>query len=75
MALPKIPEGHERAYIKCHHKNVGFYDYVPYSLSSPIAFINKCGCDVKQCTPITRKEFFEVIKKEVKHGRGTVHRK
>lgn len=35
--IPPLKRGYERAWVKCVEcGNVCFYDYVPYSLSSPI---------------------------------------
>lgn len=42
-ALPAIPDGHRRQWLRCQKcKWVGYYDYLPYSLSNPIKVLG-CG--------------------------------
>jgi hypothetical protein len=56
-AIPEIPRGHARKFKLCKlHGQVGFMDYVPYSLSVPIE-IMPCGCSAKNAEYITEQEF------------------
>lgn len=46
-ALPPVASGCKRAWVRCKpHSRVGYYDYVPYSMSNPIGVMS-CGCDTK----------------------------
>lgn len=37
MNIPEIPKGHNRQWVKCPTcEKAYYYDYVPYSLSTPI---------------------------------------
>lgn len=43
--IEEIPVGHERQWVKCKTcGNVAYYDFVPYTLSSPIMTL-PCGHD------------------------------
>jgi hypothetical protein len=56
--LPPVPEGYERNYIQCNKcGRVYYYNFVPYSLSTPICTLN-CGHDFKHDTvSITEADF------------------
>lgn len=55
--LPPIGKGEDRAYRRCTaHGNVGWYDYVPFSLSNPILAM-PCGCGNGGMVSITEEEF------------------
>ena len=54
--LPPVEKGHRRAFKRCSCGCVGFYDYVPYSLSTAI-LVMPCGRDGKLAASIDEAEF------------------
>ncbi|MBO9624121.1 MAG: hypothetical protein J7500_15545 [Sphingomonas sp.] len=59
-ALPELRPNERRAFRKCTaHGQVGWYDYVPYSLSVPIA-VMPCGCGRESMIDISEEEFHAV---------------
>jgi len=61
MGLPALRKGAARAFCKCTmHGRVGWYDYIPYSLSVPI-FVMPCGCGHGGMTRVGEEEFYSAL--------------
>jgi hypothetical protein len=58
--LPPIRTGEARAFRQCSCGRVGWYDYLPYSLSVPILAF-PCGHDPQAARYITEDEFHAAI--------------
>lgn len=56
--LPALAKGFGRAFRKCTCGRVGWYDYVPYSLSVPILAF-PCGHNASEAAVIDEPAFYE----------------
>lgn len=73
IRLPRPVSGYKRKFLRCKRrgcKRVFYYDYVPYSLSTPV-YVQPCGHNIGErekifAVDITEKEFRVALAAECK---------